>query len=174
MLILLLVACTKTETFPLEKEQQQIIEQEIETNIVVSDTTQIEAPVTSQNIQSTSTIEEEGISGQSNTKSIQTNEQTAFDPSNEYEVTSCCNEGRLFAQAKNGRNSYSINDVKDLLIKIYKDNCDKLKDKLIQRVYLRFKGDIQDSSYLTYFNAINYKRLQVDYLTLSEDFESCS
>ena len=179
--LLVLTACSRTETvyFPLDQQAQQpIVQQESTAGATNPDTTQVEAPIVSQNTQSTSTIDRgsEETSSQSTsytTQSAQANQQT-FNISNEYDVTSCCNEGRLSAQAKKERSSYSIDDVKDLLIKIYHDNCINFADKIIQRVYLRFKGDIQDSSYLTYFKSINYKRLQVDYLTVSSDFETCN
>ena len=165
LILIFLTACHRTQVIRLGNQSYP-------------DTTQKETILDYQNI---SLIE--GYEVNNDTENRETNiiikstvNQSVTDDLNsaeEYTVTTCCSEGRLSAQTKNERSSYSVDDVKNLLIKIYHDNCDQLGDKLLQRVYLRFKGDIQDSSYLTYFKSINYKRLQVDYLTVSNDFKAC-
>jgi hypothetical protein len=166
IMALFLIACSpKTEVFYPQKQQVITVQEPVPVKAVQQEVKpQPTQPVPRQ--QPTNSIEEES--------DVEEEPQREVEVGSEYNVVSCCAEGKLFAQATQKRSAYSKNNVKDMLVSIYASHCDQLKDQVTQRVYLRFLGDIQDSSYLTYFKSVNYKRIQVDYGDVEGTFEGCN
>ncbi|HME87336.1 MAG TPA: hypothetical protein VKE88_02895 [Candidatus Nanoarchaeia archaeon] len=101
-------------------------------------------------------------------------EYESIESGEEYTTNNCCTEGRLFIQTKKERSAYSESDLTNILITSYSEHCDELKEFVTQRVYLRYTNSNQDSSYLTFFKGIDYKKIQVDYKTISTSFEGCT
>ncbi len=110
----------------------------------------------------------------SSKSSLEEQQKITVNPNEEYSAIKCCDEGRFFIETKKIRTAYTEADIREILIASYRANCDSLKDYVTQRVYLRHTGDVQDSSYLTFFKGINYKKIQVDYKTVSSSFEGCT
>jgi hypothetical protein len=163
--LLILSACARTEVvyYPAQIKQTAIHEPEQKVsaeNIEIPEASQLNTVAQNRTIQ-TQQIEDDE------------EQESDFDASEEYTVTSCCSEGRLYAQAKNERNDYSEEEIKNLLIEIYHNNCDEF-NQIRQLVYLRFKNENQDSSYLVHYKNSNIEKILIDLKDTNYTFEVCN
>lgn len=87
----------------------------------------------------------------------------------EYNITKCCENGKMQVKINKYENELSIEQIRDILSKIYYDNCDK------------FKGNIQHSLYASFFgfligdarnHLINYETDDYAVLIIKGKFQS--
>ncbi len=91
----------------------------------------------------------------------------------EYTITSCCNEGRLYAQTKNNSSIYSDKNVRDILINIYQSHCDDFRNQIRQRVYLKFNGDSEYINLLEHYQDTSINLIMIKNRNTNYTFNVC-
>lgn len=125
----------------------------------------------------TSSTSQTSQSSAQQSSNIQSSNKTALqnnsiNPADEYIVTSCCAQGRLFAQTKKIKSEYTVDNIKSILLDIYYKYCDDL-NQTREYIYLRFYDELQDSAYLVHYKDSSIKKIMLDGKIIDNTFKLC-
>jgi len=175
LLILFLVGCSQTKIIDLSKEE--VPEPKIEQVNVPEKEEEVNQKTTQEEIseekEDTSHLKSGSkIIDPNKSEITETNEQ--FNAAEEYKVISCCEEGILTAETKKTKESYSIGQVKDILLAIQDAHCDEFSSYPAYRINMKYNSEVQEENYLKYFRTSDLKEIKVNRVTISEEFNSCN
>lgn len=173
---LLLVACNRTQIIhyntPNYQGQQTVQPQR---TTVVNEQQGAEPENTTNSV----TNKSSASNSKTTTSASQTTTQTTkvnnvnFNPANEYTITSCCDEGRLFAETKKKGNLYSVQNIKDILLNIYYSNCNNFNNTR-NAVYLRYLGETDINGYLVHYKNTTVRNILINKQLIDQNFILCS
>lgn len=179
LFVVFLIGCTRTQVvYPTqteyvvkgEQEQQKITDQNLVQN-------------TGGNATVVDVSERETETAQQRTEEEQTANQTVvnqsvnFNPAEEYTIISCCNEGRMDIKINGSENEFTFENIKQILLDVYYNNCDRFPNTIQHSIYLEFNDKAPSRNYLISFTNANhnvlvtkgqYKEIDIDNCLLSK------
>lgn len=176
LLMLLAVSCSRTQVIHLDGSRDYVV---TSNDIKGSNN----AVVTSSNTNNSEVVKQSETNNQyKNTNGGYTTTDnkittgvsiSSSNSTGDYIITSCCTEGRLYAQTKKINSSYTQDNVKNILLDIYHSNCNKFNSTR-EFVYLRFLNQAYDSGYLIHYKDTDIKKITINGNLISENFVTCN
>ncbi len=175
LLIIILVGCSKTKVIYYEDLQENTESYQMTNMSKESEKFNITENRT--NTSSILTFENKSDFEKNETKKIY-DETVKKTITENYKIISCCGDGKIYAETSGMKSDYTAEDVKKILLSIYEENCDRLKNFVLHRIYLKYKNAPSYDSQLLYFKNVSYntsyKRIFVDYDVVATNFTECS